>query len=101
MTKVSAAWLALRESADAAARAEELVEPVRRRLGPRPVIHDLGTGTGSMGRWLAPRLPGPQHWVLYDHDADLLRHAATGMAGTGGTLETRRCDITRLTAADL
>ena len=39
----------------------------------RRVIHDLGCGTGSMGRWLAPRLPGPQHWVLHDRDADLLR----------------------------
>src|SRR5207249_1472200 len=64
MTRVSAAWLGLREPADAAARAAELVEPVRRRLAvtPRAVVHDLGSGTGSMGRWLAPRLPGPQRW---------------------------------------
>ena len=56
-----------------------------------------------MGRWLAPRLPGPQHWVLYDHDADLLRHAAAGMAGMPGrvTVETRQRDITRLTPGDL
>ena len=26
-------------------------------------IHDLACGTGSMGRWLAPLLPGPQRWV--------------------------------------
>ena len=106
--RVSAEWLALREAADAAARAEKLVELVHRRVAavPRAVIHDLGTGTGSMGRWLAPRLPGPQHWVLYDHDADLLRHAAAGMAGMAGmpgrvTVETRQRDITRLTAGDL
>jgi hypothetical protein len=105
MTRVSAGWLALREAADAAARAEELVEPVRRHLSaaPRAVIHDLGTGTGSMGRWLAPRLPGPQHWVMYDRDADLLRHAEAGMAPLAGrvSVETRERDITRLTAADL
>jgi methyltransferase family protein len=106
--RVSAAWLALREAADADARAAELVEPVRGHLGTsRPVvIHDLGAGTGSMGRWLAPRLPGPQHWVLYDRDAELLERAAAGMVqaaadGTPVTVETRRRDITRLTAADL
>ena len=43
------------------------------------MIHDLGSGTGSMSRWLAPRLPGPQHWVLHDRDADLLARAAAGM----------------------
>ncbi len=106
--RVSAAWLGLREAADAAARAAELVEPVRRRLAatPRTVIHDLGTGTGSMGRWLARRLPGPQHWIMYDRDADLLERAATRMIdtapdGTDVTAETRQRDITRLTAADL
>ena len=58
-------WLALREPADAAARRRDLVEQLRRApAGDRPlVIHDLGCGTGSMGRWLAPLLPGPQHWV--------------------------------------
>ena len=30
------------------------------------VVHDLGSGTGSMMRWLAPLLPGPQTWVLHD-----------------------------------
>ena len=52
----------------------DLVEPLGAHAAGdgRPVIHDLGCGTGSMGRWLAPRLPGPQHWVLYDRDADLL-----------------------------
>jgi hypothetical protein len=102
--RVSPAWLALREPADAAARAADLVEPIRRRLagnGPA-LIHDLGTGTGSMGRWLAPRLPGPQHWIMYDRDPDLLDLARTGMTGmTGITVETRLRDITRLTVAEL
>jgi trans-aconitate methyltransferase len=91
-------WLALREPADASARATDLVE--RLTLRTPAVIHDLGSGTGSMARWLAPRLPGPQHWILYDRDADLLDRAAAGLP-TGVTVETRRCDITRLTAADL
>jgi hypothetical protein len=91
-------WLALREPADAAARATDLVG----RLAVRApvVIHDLGSGTGSMARWLAPRLPGPQHWILYDRDADLLDRAVAGLPA-GVTVQTRQCDITRLTAADL
>ncbi|GAA4571549.1 hypothetical protein GCM10023176_32470 [Micromonospora coerulea] len=101
-------WLRLREPADAAARAIELADAVRRGLtGDRPVVvHDLGTGTGSMGRWLAPLLPGPQHWILYDQDAGLLDRAAADLVdaaadGSPVTVETRRADITRLTAADL
>ena len=89
--RVSSGWLALREPADAAARAGDLVEHMVRRL-PSPerwVIHDIGCGTGAMGRWLAPQLPGPQHWVLRDHDRDLLGIAAArppGPAADGGLL---------------
>ncbi|NJC70540.1 class I SAM-dependent methyltransferase [Planosporangium thailandense] len=107
MTRAFADWLALREAADAAARAPELVEHLRPHLAsaPRPVIHDLGSGTGSMARWLAPRLPGPQHWVLYDRDADLLARATAdpirAADGTPVTVETRERDITRLTTEDL
>jgi hypothetical protein len=65
------------------------------------VIHDLGGGTGAMGRWLAPRLSGRQHWVIHDRDADLLELAMEdppGPAADGAavTVETRRSDITRL-----
>ncbi|MEV4120019.1 class I SAM-dependent methyltransferase [Micromonospora sp. NPDC049645] len=102
-------WLRLREPADAAARAEDLLDVVRPRLtGDAPtVIHDLGSGTGSMSRWLAVRLPGPQRWVLHDRDADLLARAAEGMTGVSAadgapvTVRTRCGDLTRLTAADL
>lgn len=101
-------WLALRESADAAARAVELLDPVRGRLAgtPKAVIRDLGCGTGSMGRWLAGRLPGAQHWVLYDRDPELLRHAAATMVDTAAdgspvTVETRQRDITAVDADEL
>lgn len=101
--KVSASWLALREPADAAARSRDLVDELRGHLPDtdRMVIHDLGCGTGSMGRWLAPLLPGPQHWVLHDRDAELLEAAAAeppGPAADGSTvtLETRRSDINGL-----
>jgi trans-aconitate methyltransferase len=77
--RVSTEWLALREPADAAARAADLVEHLRRALPATDlrVIHDLGCGTGAMARWLAPLLPGPQHWVLHDRDRDLLEVAVT------------------------
>ncbi|WP_420712111.1 SAM-dependent methyltransferase [Streptomyces sp. NRRL F-5650] len=101
-------WLRLRESADAAARAHDLLDPLRIRLADSPgradglVVHDLGCGTGSMGRWLAPLLDGPQHWVLHDRDPYLLHFAAvaaphTAADGSRVTVETRRGDLARLT----
>jgi hypothetical protein len=98
---VSPQWLELREPADAAARSEELAERLSRHLGPgRLTIHDLGGGSGAMGRWLAPRLPGPQHWVVHDRDDDLLQLAVAD-APAGVTVEARRSDITRLAPEDL
>jgi hypothetical protein len=93
--RVSREWLALREPADAAARARDLVEHLP--TSAAHVIYDLGCGTGSMGRWLAPLLTGPQHWVLHDRDPDLLEVAAV----PGVTVETRRSDVTRLHRSDL
>ena len=93
--RVDSEWLALREPADAEARSVELAERLAQHLpAGRLEIHDLGGGSGAMGRWLAPRLPEPQHWVVHDHDEDLLELAAA-------TFETRRSDITRLTPEDL
>ena len=89
-------WLRLREPADAEARSGELVDELRRHLpaaGPL-VIHDLGGGSGAMGRWLAPRLPQPQHWVIHDRDEDLLALAVADPPA-GVTVEARRGDITR------
>jgi hypothetical protein len=106
--RVSRGWLALREPADAAARALDLA----RQLGARAptagrwLIHDLGCGTGAMGRWLAPQLPGPQHWIVHDQDTDLLEVAAAhpparAADGAAVTIETRHSDITRLRRGDL
>jgi hypothetical protein len=55
-----------------------------------------------MGRWLAPRLPGPQHWVVHDLDANLLELAAAVPPGSASvTVEARRSDIAQLTPDDL
>ncbi|MGW2488175.1 hypothetical protein ACWCV9_13290 [Streptomyces sp. NPDC001606] len=101
-------WLRLREPADAAARAPELLDLLRDRPAAGPggsggaAVHDLGCGTGSMGRWLAPRLAGAQHWILHDRDPYLLHFAAvaTPTAAADGsrvTVETRLADVARLT----
>jgi hypothetical protein len=106
--RVSPRWLALREPADADARARELADRLERALPQRGrrVIHDLGCGTGSMGRWLAPLLAGRQHWVVHDRDADLLALAAAAPAGPAAdgapvTIEARNTDIARLHAREL
>jgi hypothetical protein len=101
VTVVSPAWLELREPADAAARSAELAGLAAALLPARPlVIHDLGGGSGSMGRWLAPRLPQPQHWVIHDRDETLLALAEAGPP-PGATVEARRTELGCLTAADL
>jgi len=94
-------WLALRESADAVARATELLGPLGERLTGPLVIRDLGCGTGSLARWLTGRLPGPQHWILHDRDPVLLARAQATVTGPGLTVETRQGDLTALRAEDL
>jgi hypothetical protein len=102
VVRVSPDWLHLREPADSAARSAELAELLGRQLATadRLVIHDLGGGSGAMGRWLAPRLPGPQHWVVHDRDADLLKLAVAHPPGAV-TVEGRRSDITHLARGEL
>src|SRR3954453_23220357 len=106
--RASSEGVRLREPADAAARACELAEKVRSYLPTHGVatIHDLGCCTGSMARGLAVRLPGPQHWVMYDRDDELLTLAAanppdTAPDGAPVTMETRRRDITRMELLEL
>jgi hypothetical protein len=106
--RVSRQWLALREPVDAEARARDLVERLGRELPStgRLVIHDLGAGTGALGRWLAPLLRGPQHWLLHDRDTDLLEVAAAHLPGPAAngvavTLEVKQSEITWLQPGDL
>ncbi|RAJ68885.1 methyltransferase family protein [Streptomyces sp. Amel2xB2] len=105
-------WLALREDADARARAERLLGPLRDHLarGSAPdgalTVCDLGCGTGSMGRWLAARLGGPQRWFMNDRDPALLEDIAARMpqrSADGSAVEVvpQQRDITQLTAGDL
>lgn len=77
-------WLRRREPFDAAARTTAAAAlRLPERLGglhrlQRPVgrpwrVIDLACGTGANLRWLAPRLGGPQQWLVVDHDEALLR----------------------------
>ncbi|MFE7845730.1 SAM-dependent methyltransferase [Microbacterium sp. NPDC057407] len=85
---VSADWLTLREPADAAARSRALADRAAGLIGSPVTVHDLGSGTGSMMRWLAPLLPTPQTWVLHDWNAALLERAAR-TAPPGATVSSR------------
>jgi SAM-dependent methyltransferase len=95
---IAAGWLALREPADARARdaaAATLLPPLRAGLAASDRelrIVDLGAGTGANLRWLAPRLPAPerQHWLLVDHDPDLLARGPVQATAV-------RADVTDLT----
>ncbi len=68
-------WLALREPFDHAARSVALARRLADRLPRRPRLIDLGGGTGSMFRWLAPIIGRGQDWILVDADAALLEDA--------------------------
>jgi SAM-dependent methyltransferase len=83
MSGFSPEWLALREPADHRA----VNATVRQRLvrhveghGPMSVV-DLGCGSGSNLRGLAPFLGPEQHWRLVDNDVGLLDAAAARLRG--------------------
>lgn len=88
MSGFAAEWLALREPADAAARSAGLAEAFARALPRRATVVDLGAGTGSMRRWLAPFLPKDATLVSLDGDAALLARAKRPRLrrGLGGAL---------------
>ncbi len=70
-----AEWLALRETFDATARDRTLVRALVAALPPRPRLLDLGAGTGSLFRSLAPLIGGAQRWVFVDEDDALIEAA--------------------------
>ncbi len=68
-------WLELREPFDAAARNFALAERLAALLPARPRLMDLGAGTGSLFRWLAPLINRAQAWTLVDADSSLIERA--------------------------
>jgi len=81
-------WLALREPVDHRSRAAGLLPLLDAwwRVRKGGSVLDLGSGTGSNLRYLAPRLTGPQRWTLLDRDAGLLERARTGAVGVPGVV---------------
>src|SRR5918992_4892936 len=79
MTGFSAEWLDLRERADHHSINADVRQALADHVRSRSLISvvDLGCGTGSNLRALAPFLCREQRWTLVDHDAQLLDAAVT------------------------
>ena len=74
MSGFSADWLRLREPEDHRARDKGLVASLLSYLGDSEhvTLLDLGCGSGSNLRALAPDMPMSQHWHLVDYNPALL-----------------------------
>lgn len=98
MSGFSADWLSLREPADHRARNPALVAALARHLADRPAdravrVTDLGCGTGSNLRALAPHLGPVQHWHLVDHDPALLAAARARLSAWADAAEADGADL--------
>jgi hypothetical protein len=81
MSGFSAAWLAMREPYDQAARNGAVLDAVAAAFAgaSAATVTDLGCGSGATMRAIAPRLPARQGWRLVDNDGvllDVVRKAA-------------------------
>ena len=102
MSKFSAQWLELREPVDHRSRNQDLQTQVIDYLTKMKTIYpgiirltDLGSGTGSNLRALAPQLGSMQHWTLNDYDVALLNTArATLLAWADSEINTSILGIT-------
>jgi len=78
LTSFSLRWLSRREPVDRRSRNRTLERALAKHFdGWRPLtVVDLGCGTGSNLRAMAPLLGPDQHWTLVDRDQGLLDAAA-------------------------
>jgi len=92
-------WLDLREPVDHRSLAAGPLERLTATFGGAPVsVADLGAGSGSALRALAPRLGGSQRWTLIDSDAALLAHARQRLIAWADAVEAEG-ETLRLTKA--
>jgi hypothetical protein len=70
--RFEADWLDLREKLDLAVRDRALCRALAGRLPRAPRLLDLGAGTGSLFRFMAPLIGRAQKWVFADADEGLL-----------------------------
>jgi hypothetical protein len=87
----SADWLAWREPFDSRARSAALAARLAAALPARPRLLELGAGTGSLFRWLAPLIGRAQAWTMLDGDAALLED---GFARTAAWAERQGWKVT-------
>jgi len=84
-------WLAMREPFDHASVSRRVAQRLIATLPRRPHLLDLGAGSGSMFRWLAPLIERAQTWTLADRNEALLGEAFTSIAAWG---DARGCTVT-------
>lgn len=98
MSSFSAEWLACREPLDHLSRNPDVLKALLkhflsdRRVNDQLHILDLGCGSGSNLRALAPSLRLPQCWTLVDHDRELLRHANRQLVEWADEVLSRKTD---------
>ncbi|WP_319518675.1 class I SAM-dependent methyltransferase [uncultured Martelella sp.] len=92
-----AAWLSLREPADRAARNGRLVDVLARHLAAKrkPLILDIGCGTGATFRSLSGKVSADAEWLMLDNDPLLLEEAQR-RTGAGDRVSFRRHDLNDL-----
>jgi SAM-dependent methyltransferase len=97
MSGFSADWLALREPYDLRARNPVVLDAVVAWCKDISAVRivDLGCGTGSMLRALAPRLPERQTWRLFDNDFGLLARATATARPATVTVTATPLDLSR------
>ena len=104
MSRFPADWLALREPVDGAARSRIVLSHLAgwqaKRAASRPFrVLDIGCGTGSSVRALAPHLTGIAHWHLVDNDPALLAICRANLGQD--TVLTAHIDCVDLSRTDL
>ncbi len=91
MSAFTPEWLSLREGVDRRSRDQGLLSAVRTRFraARRTTVCELGAGSGSLLRALAPQLADRQEWRLLDSDPDNLAAAGSSLRAWAETAEER------------
>ncbi|MCB2055016.1 MAG: hypothetical protein KDE35_12350 [Geminicoccaceae bacterium] len=95
MTTFDSDWLTLREAYDHAARNTKVLERVGlwAQAYDRLQVVDLGAGTGSTLRAVAPVLGSGQSWRLIEHDPSLIEAGEARLADTACTWRYERLNL--------